>query len=36
VNLSRLSDMELIKQLAEVDEKLSALDAGVRKLPSPK
>ncbi len=36
VNVSRLSDMELIEQLAEVDEKLATLDAGVRKLPSPK
>ncbi len=36
VNVSRLSDMELMEQLAEVEEKLAALDAGVRKLPSPK
>ena len=46
VNMSRLSDMELIGQLAEIQENLTALDDDpdpvleddpeVRKLPSPK
>ncbi len=44
VNLSRLSDMELIQKLSETEDKLAALEAEddqgrivpIRKLPSPK
>ena len=42
LNLSRLSDMELMQRLEETDEKLAALEddpggiAPVRTLPSPK
>ena len=43
LNLSRLSDMELMQRLSETDEKLAALEAEkpgsvvpIRKLPSPK